>query len=63
METKKTLYIINPEAHKLGWALCEVYNPDTDLYDKSTEVPETQLVEWIKRVKARNGFVPYPFEN
>ena len=43
METKKALYIINPEPHKLGWALCEVYNPETDSYDKSTEVPETQL--------------------
>lgn len=63
MEPKKVRYIIRPEAQKLGWALCEVYNPDTDLYDQSTEVPETELVEWIKRVKACNGFVSYPFDN
>jgi len=63
MQTKKTLYIIRAEPNKPGWALCEVYNPVTDLYDKSVYVPETQLVEWIRRVKARNGFVSYPFDN
>ena len=63
MEMEKKLYIITPEPQKPGWALCCVYNPNTDLYDQCTDVPETQLIEWIRRVRGRGGFVAYPFDN